>query len=70
LRLSQDHSDHKAAAELKADERPLFKLTLRFEPGCDGVRSLRWALKALLRRFKFRCISVEQVQLSTRGRSP
>ena len=28
--------------------------------GADGVRMLRWALKALWRRYRLRCVSVEQ----------
>ena len=29
--------------------------------GGDGIRALRWALKAMLRRFGLRCISIEKV---------
>ncbi len=32
-----------------ADERPLFVLTLRPEPGVDGIRALRGFLKIALR---------------------
>jgi hypothetical protein len=46
----------------KASERPVYRLLLRPEPGCDGDRALRQALKALLRRFKLRCVAVEQVR--------
>jgi hypothetical protein len=46
----------------KASERPVYRLLLRPEPGYDGDRALRQALKALLRRFKLRCVAVEQVQ--------
>jgi hypothetical protein len=43
-----------------ADERPVFILSLRPEPGVDATRALRWLLKIALRRFRLRCISVEQ----------
>jgi hypothetical protein len=42
--------------------RPVFVLKLRAEPGADGIRSLRWALKALLRRLKLRCIDLRQIE--------
>jgi hypothetical protein len=42
-----------------AAERPLFVLTLRPEPGVDGVRALRRFLKVALRLFRLRCISAE-----------
>jgi hypothetical protein len=41
--------------------RPVFVLRLRPEPACaDPTRSLRAALKLLLRKFRLRCISIEE----------
>jgi hypothetical protein len=37
----------------------IFVLTLRAPPGEDGIRALRWALKALLRKYKLRCLTIE-----------
>jgi hypothetical protein len=37
--------------------RPIFTLRLEAKPGTDAVRSLRLALKFLLRRFHLRCVS-------------
>jgi hypothetical protein len=39
-----------------------FRLILRAEPKADAVRVLRQALKVLLRRYKLRCISIEEVR--------
>lgn len=44
----------------RPEPRPLFVLTLRPEPGTDGIRGLRAVLKALLRRHRLRCIGLEQ----------
>jgi hypothetical protein len=46
----------------KANERPLYRLTLRPEPHIDGERALQVLLKIALRKCGLRCISVEQVQ--------
>jgi hypothetical protein len=43
--------------KLQAARRPTFTLRLRAEKNVDGVRSLRLALKFLLRRFHLRCVS-------------
>jgi len=40
--------------------KPVFVLTLVAEPGPDGIRDLRALLKLALRRFKLRCVSIEQ----------
>jgi hypothetical protein len=45
----------------KASDRPTFRLLLRPEPGVDPTRALRRLLKALLRTFGFKCLSVEEV---------
>lgn len=44
------------------DARPEFHLTLRPEPGVDGVYALRNALKALLRQHGLRCLSCRRVE--------
>jgi hypothetical protein len=45
---------------------PTFVLQLQStERGDDAVRQLRAALKVLLRRFKLRCVSVEERQDAT-----
>ena len=42
---------------------PAYTVRLRPEPGVDGIRALRAALKYLLRRHRLRCISArEKVQ--------
>ena len=41
--------------------RPIYLLRLESLRGTD-VRGLRWLLKTLLRRFGFRCLSLEEVQ--------
>jgi hypothetical protein len=41
--------------------KPVFLLKLEGEPGSEGIRSLRWILKILLRRFGLRCISCEEL---------
>lgn len=48
------------AAAPSADKRPIWTLTLRPEPGTDDIRSMRWLLKGLLRRFGFRCLSIKR----------
>ena len=47
----------------KANERPTYRLLLRPEPGVDGERALRRLLKIALRRFRLRCISIEQDEI-------
>jgi hypothetical protein len=44
---------------------PIFTLRLQPLPGVDAVRSLRLALKALLRRYGLRCVSIEQTETTT-----
>lgn len=44
-----------------AAERPVYVLRIRAEPGMsktDETRSLRHALKAMLRHYRFCCISI------------
>lgn len=40
-----------------------FNLVIRALPGCEAkaIRELRHVLKALLRRYDFRCVSVEEI---------
>jgi hypothetical protein len=33
---------------------------LQPEPGVDAIRSLRWALKSLLRRWGLRCVDIHE----------
>jgi hypothetical protein len=42
----------------KAAERPIYRLTLRPEPGINPVLGLRALLKVLLRAHGFRCLRV------------
>jgi hypothetical protein len=37
-----------------------YVLTLVPEPGTDAIRSLRWALKGLLRRHHLRCVDLRE----------
>jgi hypothetical protein len=48
--------------DLSAADRPTFKLIVRAEPGVDEIRSLRWLLKSMLRRFGIKCLSIERVE--------
>ena len=44
----------------KAVERPVYKLSVRGEPGIDEVKALRFLLKSMLRRFGLRCVSIRR----------
>jgi hypothetical protein len=45
-----------------ANERPVFRLLLRPEPGvAEPERALRRLLKMALRAFKLRCVSAEKM---------
>jgi hypothetical protein len=46
---------------MKEDERPSYLLTVRPEPGVDGIRALRAWLKRGLRDFGLRCEEVKCV---------
>jgi hypothetical protein len=52
--------DYTVPRRTRLEQRPIFLVRLRPEKDIDGVRSLRLALKFLLRRFHLRCVSVEQ----------
>jgi hypothetical protein len=45
--------------------RPTYVLTLRPEPGVDGLRALRRALKVLLRTFGLRCVTIRRAEKKT-----
>jgi hypothetical protein len=45
-------------------DAPIFLLKLQAEPGAAGIRALRWALKVLLRKYKLRCVSIEELGAS------
>jgi hypothetical protein len=48
------------APRLSASERPVYKLSVRGEPGVDEVRALRWLLKGMLRGFGLRCVDIRR----------
>jgi hypothetical protein len=50
-----------------ADRRPTYVLRLRAEPNVDAIRSLRFALKFLLRRLGLKCICIRE---DTQGGPP
>ena len=37
---------------------PIYIMRLQAEPGIDAPRALRWLLKAMLRQYRLRCISL------------
>ena len=37
-------------------------MTLEPLPGVDGIRSLRWVLKRLLRQYGMRCVNLREEQ--------
>ena len=42
---------------------PIYLLTLQAMPGGAGIRALRWVLKVLLRKYKLRCVSIEELTM-------
>lgn len=42
-------------------KRPRYIVTIRPEPGVDGVSALRAFLKVALRRFGMRCVALSEV---------
>lgn len=44
----------------KASERPVYRLSVRAEPGVDETRALRWLLKGMLRRLGLRCVDIRR----------
>jgi hypothetical protein len=50
--------------------RSVFVVSLVAMPGCDPIHALRGLLKIALRRFKLRCISVEEKPELPRACSP
>ena len=52
-----------AGRPAKTSERPSFRLLLRAEPNVpDAERVLRRLLKLALRRFRLRCVAIEQMR--------
>jgi hypothetical protein len=64
--MSRQHSAQMTKGDRDGRERapdrrrPIFVMRLRAEPGAAGIRSLRWALKVLLRTHKLRCLDVRE----------
>jgi hypothetical protein len=50
-----------------ASARESYVLILRPEPGIDGIRALRAALKYLLRRFGLRVVKISEVRNQCRN---
>lgn len=48
--------DHPVAAA----DRPIWKLSLRAEPGINPIRALRWILKSVLRQHGMRCVDIRR----------
>jgi hypothetical protein len=48
------------APPVPAGQRPIYLLKLRPEPGIDGVRALRFALKFLLRRLGLKVVYIRE----------
>jgi hypothetical protein len=46
------------------DDRPVFVVKLRPEPGIDAVKGLRWILKVSLRQFGLRCLDIRREETS------
>jgi hypothetical protein len=41
-------------------DRPVFVLRIEGRPGVDNIKSLRWVLKRLLRRYGLKCLDVKE----------
>jgi hypothetical protein len=48
-------------ARERPEQRSTFVLKIEGRPGGAGIRSLRWLLKILLRRYGFRAIDAREV---------
>jgi hypothetical protein len=46
-------------------ERPVYTITLRPEPGTDGLRAVRGLLKLALRAFGLRCVRITHDDVET-----
>jgi hypothetical protein len=42
------------------DKQPVYLIKVQGQPGRDGIRSLRWLLKRLLRGHQLVCVSVSE----------
>jgi hypothetical protein len=60
-----DHEPEGRFSDLPAAARPVYILTLRAEPGVDDTRALRALLKAALRRYGLRCLSIDRAPPDT-----
>jgi len=45
----------------RSEPRPTFTLRLEGKPGADNIKSLRWVLKRLLRRYGLKCLDAREV---------
>ena len=52
------------------NRRPIFILKIEGKSGAAGIRSLRWLLKALLRRHGFRCVEVSETVVESESFKP
>jgi hypothetical protein len=43
-----------------ANERPIYVVRLQPMPGTDPIKAVRWLLKAALRLYGLRCLSVRE----------
>jgi hypothetical protein len=60
--------------EMEDDERPIYLLTVRAEPGVDAIRALRAWLKIGLRTFGLKCVGItpreEETAMDLRDYAP
>jgi hypothetical protein len=42
-------------------DRPVFILKIEGKRGADNIKSLRWVLKRLLRRYGLKCLDVREI---------
>jgi hypothetical protein len=54
----------------RATRRPTFVLRLRGESGVDDIRALRAILKVLLRKYRWRCVSIRPESADSSAASP
>jgi hypothetical protein len=55
---------------IPAEQRSTYRITLRPEPGVDGIKALRGALKILGRRFGMTATGVEEIKPQTDAAAP
>ena len=49
----------------RGDRGVEFIIRVRVDPGANAIRSLRWVLKSLFRRYRLRCIAIEEIPPGT-----